>query len=78
MEIRKPKFRWMGHTLGKNNELPSKVVLQWYPQGKRGSGRPRNSWRGSTLREAGRSWSELRYLAADREKWKKPVDDLCS
>jgi hypothetical protein len=34
--------------------------------------RPRNNWRRSTLREAGRSWSGLRYLVADRDKWKKP------
>jgi hypothetical protein len=44
------------------------------PQGNRGRGRQRNSWRRSTLREAGRSWSELRYLVVDWEKWKKLVD----
>jgi hypothetical protein len=33
-------------------------------------GKPGNSWRRSTLRETGRSWSQLRYLAADRDKWK--------
>jgi hypothetical protein len=78
MEIRKRKFRWIGHTLKKDDEQTSKVALQWNPQGNRGSGRPRNSWRRSTLREAGRSSSELRYLAADREIWKRLVDGLCS
>jgi hypothetical protein len=78
MEIRKRKFRWIGHTLRKDDERPSNVALQWNPQGNRGRGRPRNSWRRSSLREAVRSWSELRYLAADRDKWKKFVDDLCS
>jgi hypothetical protein len=73
MVIRERKFRWIGHALKKNDEQPSKVALQGNPQGKRGS---RNSWR-STLRKAGSSWSELAYLAADRVKWKKPVDDLC-
>jgi hypothetical protein len=48
------------------------------PQRNRERMRPRNSWRRSTLREAGRSWSELRYLAENRDKWKKLVDDLCS
>jgi hypothetical protein len=33
--------------------------------GKRG--RPRNSWRRSVIKEAGRSWNELRFLAADRQ-----------
>jgi hypothetical protein len=40
MEIRKRKFRWICHTLRKDDE-----------QGNRGRGRARNSWRRSTLRE---------------------------
>jgi hypothetical protein len=67
-----------GLTLRKDDEQPSKVVLQWNPQGNRGRGRPRNSWRRSILREAGRSWSDLKYLATDRDKWENLVDDLCS
>jgi hypothetical protein len=55
MEIRKQKFRWIGHMLRKNNQHPSKAQLQWNPQGNRGKGRPRNSWKRSTLTEAGRS-----------------------
>jgi hypothetical protein len=54
LEIRKRKFRRTGHTLRKDDEL-SKVALQWYPQENRGRGRPRNRWRISTLRDAGRS-----------------------
>jgi hypothetical protein len=54
----------------KDDEQPSKVALQWNPQVNRGRGRPRNSWRRSTLKEARRSWGELRYLVADRDKWK--------
>jgi hypothetical protein len=53
MEIRKRKFRWIGHTLREDGEQPSKVALQWNPQGNRGRGRPRNSWRRFTLKEAG-------------------------
>ena len=36
-----------------------------------------NSWR-SVIKEAGRSWNELRFLAADRQKWKRLIDNLCS
>jgi hypothetical protein len=61
MEIRKRKFRWIDHTLRKDDEQPSKVALQWNPQGSRGMRRP-------TLRKSGISWSELRYLAADWDK----------
>jgi hypothetical protein len=53
MELRKQKFRWIGHTMKKNDEQPSKVALQLNSQGNRGRGRQRNSWRRSTLREAG-------------------------
>jgi hypothetical protein len=64
--------------LRKYDEQPSKFMLQWNPQGNRGRGRQRNNWNRSTLREAGINWSELRYLVADRNKWKNLVDDLCS
>ena len=30
------------------------------------------------IKEAGRSWNELRFLAADRQKWKRLIDNLCS
>jgi len=38
----------------------------------------KNSWRRSVIKEAGRSWNELRFLAADRQKWKRLIDNLCS
>jgi hypothetical protein len=78
MEIPKQKFGWTGHMLRKDDEQPTKVALQCNPQGNRGRGRPRNRWRRSTLREAGRRRSELRYLVADWDKWKMLVDNLCS
>jgi hypothetical protein len=79
MEIREPKFGWIGHTLRKNDAVPSKAALQWNPQGLRKRGIPRNSWRRSTLSECGsRSWSELRFIAGDRRKWKDFVDNVCS
>jgi hypothetical protein len=44
----------------------------------REAGRPKNSWSRSVIKEAGRSWNELRFLAADRQKWKELVDNLQS
>jgi hypothetical protein len=29
-------------------------------------------------KEAGRSWNEIRFLAANRQKWKELIDNLCS
>ena len=58
-------------------EVP-KAALLWNPQGNRKRGRPKNNWRRSVMKEAGRSWNELRFLAADRQKWKGLIDNLCS
>ena len=66
LEIRKRKFRWIGHTLRKEDAEVPKAALLWNPQGNRKRGRPKNSWRRSVIKEAGRSWNELRFLAADR------------
>jgi hypothetical protein len=44
-EIRKRKFGWIGRTLCKDVSESCKAALQWNPQGTRGRGRPRNSWR---------------------------------
>jgi hypothetical protein len=38
----------------------------------------RNSLRRLVIKEVGRSWNELRFLAADRQKWKELVDKLHS
>ena len=78
LEIRKRKFRWIGHTLRKEDGEISKAALPWNPQGSRKRGRPKNSWRRSVIKEAGRSWNKLRFLAADRQKWKELVDNLFS
>jgi len=77
VEIRRRKFRWIGHTLRKEGGEIPKAALFWNPQGNRKRGRPRNRWRRSVMREAGRSWNELRFLAADRQKWKGLIDSLC-
>jgi hypothetical protein len=44
----------------------------------REAGRPKDSWRSSVIKEAGGSWNELRFLAADRQKWKELVENLRS
>jgi hypothetical protein len=78
VEIRKRKFRWLGHTLRKEDGEIPKSTLFWNPQGNRKRGRPRNSWRRSVNKEAGRNWNEVRFLTADRRKWKGLIDNLCS
>jgi hypothetical protein len=46
----------------RRREIP-KVALLWNPQGSRKRGRPKSSWRRSVIKEAGRSWNELWFLA---------------
>ena len=55
LEIRKRKFRCIGHTVRKEDGEISKAAIFWNPQGKRKRGRPRNSWRRLVIKEAGRS-----------------------
>jgi hypothetical protein len=38
----------------------------------------KTSWRRSVTKEVGRSWNEIRFLAADIQKWKELIDNLCS
>jgi hypothetical protein len=68
-EIRKRKFGWIGHTLRKDDSELCKAGLQWNPQGTRGRGRPRNSWRRTTMDESGKR--------RNREGWRRFVDNLC-
>jgi hypothetical protein len=67
LEIRKRKFRWIGHTLRKEDGEVPKAALLWNTQGSRKRGRPKSSWRRSVTKEVGRSWNELRFLAADKQ-----------
>ena len=43
LEIRRRKFRWIGHTLRKEEGEIPKAALLWNPQGSRKRGRPKNS-----------------------------------
>jgi hypothetical protein len=68
---KKKKNRWIGHTLRKEDgEIPMGAFL-WNPQGRRKRLRPKNSWTRSVIKEVGGRWNELRFLAADRQKWKE-------
>lgn len=81
IEIRKRKWRWIGHTLRKRDGAIEKDALQWNPQGRRKRGRPRISWRRTIESELGKvrkTWREVRGMAEDREGWRLFVDALCS
>ena len=43
-EIRRRRWRWIGHTLRKPPQNITRQALTWNPQGKRKRGRPKNTW----------------------------------
>ena len=78
-EIRRRRWRWIGHTLRKPPTSITRQALTWNPQGKRKRGRPRNSWRRdleADTREMGYTWSGIKRLAHGREHWRAAVCGL--
>ena len=43
-EIKNRKWRWIGHTLRKEDIDIAKIALEWNPQGTRRRGRPHKTW----------------------------------
>lgn len=79
--IRKRKWRWLGHTLRRNEEDVTRQSLEWNPVGKRSRGRPTQTWRRSLTEEMKNSkvsWGEIKKSARNREKWRHFVNALCS
>ena len=79
-EILHRRWRWIGHTLRKPETSTTRRALTWNPQGKRKTGRPRNTWRrdlDADCRMMGLSWAQLERLARDRYDWRDFVRGLC-
>ena len=79
-EIKKRPWRWIGHTLRKEDGNIAKVALEWNPQGKLKRGRPTQSWRTrmSELKAKNITWTECKRTARNSTRWKALVEDLCS
>ena len=80
-EIKKRKWKWIGHTLRKPPSNIAKQALKWNPQGKRKIGRPRNTWRRYTeaeMEKMGYTWKQLEKLAQSRPRWRSVVSGLSS
>ena len=72
-QIRRKKWRWVGHTLRKPHNNVTKQALFWNPQGKRNRGNPKNNSRGSAeqeLRLIGLQWTQIERQAQDRNQWR--------
>ena len=78
--IRQRKWRWVGHTLRRDQLNIARHSLEWNPQGSRRRGRPVMTWRrtlNTELQKVGKSWGEAKQLARDRTKWRVVVEALC-
>ena len=80
-EITQRRWRWLGHVLRMPRSRLPRAALRWAPPGKRKRGRPLGTWRRTVegeMREAGKTWNELGWLAQDRDSWRKFVGAFCS
>jgi hypothetical protein len=81
LEIRLRKLGWLDHTLRKPPKDIARLALYWDPQGSQGGGRPKVTWRRTVLEETkiiGKSWSDIKHTARNRDRWKNLVEVLRS
>lgn len=81
IQIKKRKWKWIGHTIRKDCDSVERQALFWNPQGNRRRGRLRESWRPSVKREMSirkKTWRERKVLAENRVRWRCFVEVLCS
>ncbi|VDP45024.1 unnamed protein product [Schistosoma margrebowiei] len=80
-EIRKKRWKWIGHTLRKAPNSVTGQALTWNPQGQRRRGRPKNTLRREMeidTRKMNKNWMELEKKREDRVGWRILVGGLCS
>jgi hypothetical protein len=80
LQIKKRKWKWIGHTIRKDQNAVERIVLDWNPQGTRKGGRPKKTWKRSVVEEAqgeGRTWREVKWLTADRSRLRSFMKALC-
>ena len=80
-EIRKRRWKWIGHTLRKSSNCITRQALTWNPEGKRKRGRPKNTLRRiieADMKRMNYNWKELERIAQDRVGWRMLVSGLCS
>ena len=80
-ELKRRKWRWIGHTLRKPKHNITRQTLRWNPQWKRGTGRPRNTRRRDFIAEMEIEcyrWQDLECMAQNRKRWRTVVSGLCT
>src|SRR5579871_5016936 len=60
--IRKRRWRWLGHVMRMNPDIPAKIALTWTPEGKRKK----------------LTSDTARGMARDRRAWKDLIEASCA
>src|SRR5579871_3936580 len=79
--IRKRRWRWLGHVMRMNPDIPAKTALTLTPEGKRKKGRPRTTWRSTVEEElccASLTWDTAQRVARNRGAWMDLVEASCT
>ncbi|XP_018396130.1 PREDICTED: uncharacterized protein LOC108774498 [Cyphomyrmex costatus] len=68
-EIRRRKWKWIGHTLRKDPHNITRMAMEYNPQGKRKTGRSAMSWRrtiDNEIKSIGKCWTEIKTIDQNR------------
>ncbi|VDO55718.1 unnamed protein product [Schistosoma margrebowiei] len=80
-EIRKRRWKWIGHKLRKSSSCIARQAQTWSREGKRKRGRPKNTLRRiiqADMKTMNYNLTELERIAWDRVGWRMLVSGLCS
>ncbi|VDP70953.1 unnamed protein product [Schistosoma curassoni] len=80
-EIRKIRWKWIGHTLRISSNCITRQALTWNPEGKRKRERPKNTLRReieADMKRINNNWKNLESTSQDRVVWSVPVSGLWS
>ncbi|VDO52637.1 unnamed protein product [Schistosoma margrebowiei] len=72
-EIRKRRWKWIGHTLRKSSTCITRQALTLNPEGERKRGRSKNTLRRiieADMKKMNNNWKELERIAQDRVGWR--------
>ena len=76
-QVRRRRWRWIGHVLRMDKEVNPRIALTWTPEGKRRRGRPRETWRRTVEKERHtlgfNSWAEAETAARNRVAWRRLI-----
>ena len=75
-QIRRRRWRWIGHVMRMNNQQNPYTTLTWLPEGKSTRGRPKVAWgriEGERQKMGLVTWSEAVTAARDKAGWRRQV-----